>query len=556
MTTEPKAPARTPQPWTPPAGQPRPDQPDRPDRPAGVPKQAPAVIALVSGPWQRTGMFGRGVWPGPGRPATPATAGVLILAALVASVSITDGGLGWLVAGVAGTAALAGIRRLPAPGTTVPWPDLTVRRRAADPARYAWAAATVALLGVGTLRSAPWLFALAALTALVTSALALSNGRSFRAVAMGYLMFLGAPFRALPWVTRGLASIRRRAAGGSGMRVAATVITSVFLLLLFGALFASADATFARLLESLVPEINGGTTFRAVFVFVVAGGVLGGAAYLRATPPDLATVDGGPARKVNRWEWAVPLGLLALLFLGFVAVQLTVLFGGSAHVLDTEGLTYAEYARGGFWQLLIVTGLTLAVLGVAARWAPRDHPLDRMLIRGIMGALSVLTLVIVASALHRMTVYADTYGLTRLRLLVFLCEAWLGLVFVLVLAAGLRLRAAWLPRVAIAAGVLTLLGLAIANPDRMVADSGVARYERTGRIDSEYLGTLSPDAVPALNRLDGKMRDCTLFFIQQRLKEGDTSWSTWSYGESEARRLLATDPIAFPSGCPAAGPYG
>ncbi|WP_373872655.1 DUF4153 domain-containing protein [Actinoplanes couchii] len=46
----------------------------------------------------------------------------------------------------------------------------------------------------------------------------------------------------------------------------------------------------------------------------------------------------------------------------------------------------------------------------------------------MLGALAVLTLVIVASALHRMTVYTDMYGLTRLRLLVAACEVWFGLV--------------------------------------------------------------------------------------------------------------------------------
>ena len=557
MTTEPKTPtkAATPQPWTAPAGQPQ------PDRPATPPKQAaPPVVAPINGPWHHPGLYGA-AWPGPGVATTPAAAGLLILAALVAAGTVTGGGLGWLVAACAGTAALAGIRRLPRPSSTVPWPDLSVHRRtggrAADPARYAWAAATVALLGVGTLRSATWLSVLCVLTAVTTAALALTSGRSMRALTMAVLMFLGAPFRALPWVTRGLAAIRRRRdSGGSSMRVAATVVTSVFLLLLFGALFASADATFARVLESLIPETNVPSLFRNIFVFVMAGGVLGGATYLRAMPPDLSTVDAETPKRVNRWEWAIPLGLLTLLFLAFVAVQLTVLFGGSRHVLDTDGLTYAEYARGGFWQLLIVTGLTLAVLGVAARWAPRDSAADRLLIRCIMGALAVLTLVIVASALHRMTVYADTYGLTRLRLLVFLCEAWLGVVFVLVLLAGLKLRAIWLPRVAVAIGVLTLLGLAAVNPEGLIAERNVARYQQTGRIDSEYLGRLSPDAVPALDKLDQKMRDCTLFYIQQRLSYDDAGWTGWSYGKSEARRLLATDPASFPSDCPATRQFG
>ena len=52
----------------------------------------------------------------------------------------------------------------------------------------------------------------------------------------------------------------------------------------------------------------------------------------------------------------IPLTLLDALFLAFVIVQLAVLFGGHDRVLRTTGLTYAEYARSGFWQLLAVAG--------------------------------------------------------------------------------------------------------------------------------------------------------------------------------------------------------
>ena len=75
----------------------------------------------------------------------------------------------------------------------------------------------------------------------------------------------------------------------------------------------------------------------------------------------------------------MPLGVLDALFIAFVAVQATVLFGGHAHVLETEGLTYAEYARQGFWQLLWVSALTLLVLswrssGWRARATARRPP--------------------------------------------------------------------------------------------------------------------------------------------------------------------------------------
>ncbi|MEV6493691.1 DUF4173 domain-containing protein, partial [Actinoplanes sp. NPDC051633] len=462
------------------------------------------------------------------------------------SVPLDRGGVGWLVTALAGTAALLGIRLLPARRTAADrlMPALTAQRRATDPARFAWATATVALLGVGTLRAAGWLVLLCLATAVVTGALAVAGGRSMREMTAATLFSLIAPFRALPWVSHALATLRRRTPNGNGTRVAATIATAVALLVVFGTLFASADETFARVLENAVPDVDVPVLVRWTFVFVVAGGILAGSAFLRAGPPSPSTKD--PAvRKVSRFEWAFPLGLLVLLFALFVAVQLTVLFGGFEHVMQTDDLTFASYARSGFWQLLIVTGLTLLVLAGAARWAPRANRADRILIRAILGALAVLTLIIVASALHKMTVYADTYGLTRMRLVVGLCEAWLGVVFALIVAAGIKLRAAWLPRVAVGLGVLTLLALAAINPDGLIADRNVTRFEKTGRIDTAYLADLSADAVPALDRLnsiDPPKAGCILNSIEARLGDDPDDWRGWSYGRAHARELLAANP--------------
>jgi hypothetical protein len=82
----------------------------------------------------------------------------------------------------------------------------------------------------------------------------------------------------------------------------------------------------------------------------------------------------------------------------------------------TSGLTYAEYARQGFWQLLAAAALALVVVKGATVLAGPRTPAERLLLRALLGLLCVLTIVIVASSFHRLRLYESAFGLTRLRL--------------------------------------------------------------------------------------------------------------------------------------------
>jgi hypothetical protein len=404
-----------------------------------------------------------------------------------------------------------------------------------------WALATVALVSVGTVRSAGWLFVLCLLAAAATATLAVTGGRTPLGILVAALLPPVAAFRALPWAARGLAERRAGTGGGGGVaRILASVAVSLGLLVLFGLLFSSADAVFAGLVADLLPDVSPPGVVSWAFRFLVIGAGLLGGAYLLARPPDLDGLRAAPARPVRRMEWVLPLALLDALFAAFVLVQITVLFGGSGHVLGAAGPTYAQYARSGFWQLLAVSALTLLVIGGAVRWAPRDRTADRTLIRVLLGALTLLSLVIVASALYRMNVYADAYGATRLRLVVATVELWLGLLFVLVGVAVLRLRAGWLPRLVLGTAVLALLGLALVNPDHLIAERNVDRHRETGRVDADYLAGLSADAVPALDRLPEPLRSCALREIGGELP--DDGIRTWNLGRARARALLAAEP--------------
>jgi Domain of unknown function (DUF4173) len=314
------------------------------------------------------------------------------------------------------------------------------------------------------------------------------------------------------------------------------------LVVVFGALFAGADATFARLVSRALPTVRGGSTFTALLVFGAVG--CGTATAGRLSRGRRAPVDARPRAVFRIVEWAVPVGLLVGLFAVFVADQLAALFGDADYVLRTAGLTYAQYARSGFWQLLVVTALTLVVIAVTATRADRTTATGRVWVRCLLGALACLTLVIVASALSRMWSYQQAYGFTVLRLGVETCEVWLGAVYVLVIAAGVRIRLHWLPRAAVASCLVALLGLAVVNPEGLIARQNVLRWQQTGRIDSDYLADLSQDAVPGLGGLPADLRRCVLAQMSERIGDSTDDWQDWNASRAAARgELAAASPV-------------
>ncbi|MGW7265592.1 DUF4153 domain-containing protein [Streptomyces sp. NPDC054842] len=406
----------------------------------------------------------------------------------------------------------------------------------------AWGIGGLALLAVPALRDADWPSFLAVVAAVALGSLALNGGRGWLAVLLSPLGMFNSVVTGPVWGWQGLRERVGGARGRVGPVLRALVVTAV-LLLVFGALFAGADAAFADLLGSLLPDasVSGGPWHLLLLVF---GLVLGLAAAHTAAAPvhwDRAEIPEGRAR--GRFEWALPLIVLVVLFAAFNAVQLAVLFGGYDAVLEQTGQTYAEYARQGFWQLLMATVLTLLVIVLALRWAPRDGTGDRTLVRGVLGTLCALALVVVASAVRRMDMYVEAYGLTRLRVSVVAVELWLGLVIVLIMAAGVW-GARWLPRVVAASAAAGVLAFGLMSPDALIAERNVQRYEDTGKIDVEYARSLSADAVPALDRLEEPLRSCVLQSVAEDLSEGDEPWYATSWGESRARDIIAERPLS------------
>src|SRR5680860_901129 len=274
-----------------------------------------------------------------------------------------------------------------------------------------------------------------------------------------------AAVRGLPWLGRTLKPSSGVQAWLPGARTAAV---SAVLLLVFGALFASADALFASWVNALTPDITwNDLPGRAVLATFIAAGTLA-AAFVALAPPavDRLRLPRGTSR--NEFEWLAPVLVVDAVFLAFLVAQATAMFGGHDYLRQTTGLTYAEYVHEGFGQLTVATILTLTVVAWAARKATPGRRRDFAL-----GALCVMTIVVVVSALYRMHLYEEAFGFTWLRLLVSVFEGWLGVVVVLVIVAGVVGARRWLVPVAVRLGAAGLLGLAMVNPDLYIAQHNI-----------------------------------------------------------------------------------
>ncbi len=411
----------------------------------------------------------------------------------------------------------------------VVWP---VAHRRLDAAGWVLSGLAGLLVLPAALLDAGWIVTLALLGAFGLASLALTGSRTFTGATLAAGTLPVAGLRALAWLARGRAVPVRP---GHLAVVVRAVVAGLLVLVVFTALFAGADAVFAHAVGVVLPEIDLGTLpARAVLGALVAGFALA-AAFTAAAPPrwDLLAVS---RRSRSAPEWVVPVVVLDLLAAGFVAIQVGVLFGGRDHVVSTAGLTYAEYARRGFGQLVVATVLTLAVVAFAVTTADRNEPRDRALLRWLLAPMLALTLAIVVSALYRLHLYEQEYGYTRARVFFAGMEVWLGVVLLMVAAAGLRLKGGWLARAVAGSAGAALLVLAALSPDALVARHNVHRWQETGRIDPAYLSGLSADALPALNGLPEPMRSCLLAPYAQRLAEPDP-WYAWNRGRARARSV-------------------
>ncbi|SFS67855.1 DUF4153 domain-containing protein [Paenibacillus sp. BC26] len=301
-----------------------------------------------------------------------------------------------------------------------------------------------------------------------------------------------------------------------GLLLASPLLIVVILLL------ASADRIFMDLLNRL-PEVFGDYSIRtlftrtvlAVFIAVFSFSYLWTLLFRRTDDQwrdgsDVGSAGALTAAGSTAVKQQAPLSLDALtagtllisfniVYIVFAAIQFSYLFG-AANGLLPDGVAYAEYARQGFAQLVVVALINLVLLLSGLHFIRREGTVAEWVRKLSLSMLVGCTVVMLVSAYSRLSLYESAYGYTQTRILVQGFMLFLGLILIV---SFMRIWSEHfsLAKAYIGLAVTAYIIINFVNVDAIIAKQNMIRYQDTGKIDMQYLGSLSTDAFPTLIKL-------------------------------------------------------
>jgi hypothetical protein len=305
------------------------------------------------------------------------------------------------------------------------------------------------------------------------------------------------------------------------------ILLAAPILLFFTLLLASADIVFASYVSTalhlpILPKTIE-LAWRSILITGTAWLLAGALSYalLRGRSPEQESL---PSRVISYTRKHVSLGnieaftiltAINLLFLSFVWIQFAYLFGGRANI-HIDGFTYSEYARRGFFELVAVSFFTLALILGLNSITRRTRARHTLTFNSLSSLMVALVLVMLVSAFQRLQLYEMAFGYTQIRLYVHVFIVWLAVAFVWFLIV------LWWPwryaplrnspgRIIVEGGKTNLFAIGtfiavlgflvtlnVINPDAFIAHQNLNRYYQTGKLDANYLASLSADAIPEI----------------------------------------------------------
>lgn len=238
------------------------------------------------------------------------------------------------------------------------------------------------------------------------------------------------------------------------------------------------------------------------------------------------------------------LSLFNSIYALFTLVQFRYFFGGKL----VAGLTFAEYARHGFMQLLFVTIINLTILVVVLHFIRNIGK-----IRSIQILLTLMVSfsgVMLLSAFKRLLLYEEAYGYTVSRMLAHSFMLFLVIIF------AYTLVKIWIHRLSLAhfyiiSTLIFYTTLNLIHIDHWVVNENLARYEQTGKIDIDYMNRLSSTGVMGLIDLYKENPDIPkladiLALRKEEAAKTHMSWQSYNLVQARVYDALKSLDVANP----------
>lgn len=327
------------------------------------------------------------------------------------------------------------------------------------------------------------------------------------------------------------------------------ILMAVPFLFVFLVLFSSADLAFYKYVSKII-RITPETIYRTILIVFVTIGFMGAYRFALGTSsaPTPDASDNNQSYKMGNIEISVFLGLINLLFLTFIIVQLKYLFGGERNI-TALGFTYAEYARKGFFELLLVAVLSFLILWTTEKYAVKNNYRHSLSFMWLGSALTAQVLVVIVSAFKRLFLYEQAFGFTTMRFYSHTFIIWLSVIFVFLLYKIIANRQE--NKFALAAFISALGFLAavnLLNPDAFIARQNLNHFTATKNLDVYYLAWLSVDALPVtepiLDLPDDNLKRTfaqALYWKKQSLETPIfKNWQSSNIARKKAEQILKT----------------
>lgn len=163
----------------------------------------------------------------------------------------------------------------------------------------------------------------------------------------------------------------------------------------------------------------------------------------------------------------------------FYLIYIITQFVNIANAID-KTLDYSAFARRGFFELCAIAVINLAVIALIQTFTKRnDFDIKPLALRVYTVMISLFTLLIIATAITKMLMYIDEYGMTLLRVYTSWFMILLALIFVLIIALQIRNYKFW--RAIFAAFAAMLAVLCFGNFEGAVARYNISAYQ-SGKI--------------------------------------------------------------------------